>query len=199
MMNLNIAYADKDAAKAAFRAASIPLSWNAAAKVWQTSAAELPAELARYATAASAQSTQTGVRFYICLESGHRGFGFRVIKAFESKEAAKQAMLNGDWLNTYLDDSALGEYAATAHIVAARCNAGVDRCIPNQYVIGSNKLIDSKDAQIRAIALAAASDYLDNEKKERAEMDAAMRMTPEQIAADEELLKLIRREGCERR
>lgn len=44
-MNLNISYQNKDAAKAAFRAANIPLTWNSAAKRWQTSAKDLPRSL----------------------------------------------------------------------------------------------------------------------------------------------------------
>ena len=49
-MNLNISFQNKDAAKTAFRAAGIPLTWNAASKSWQTSAKELPRALWIYSS-----------------------------------------------------------------------------------------------------------------------------------------------------
>lgn len=49
-MNLLIAYSQKEAAKYDFRAAGIPLTWNSAAKVWQTTAASLPSSLLKYTT-----------------------------------------------------------------------------------------------------------------------------------------------------
>lgn len=83
-MNLNIRYDEKDAAKAAFRAAGLPLTWNSAQKTWQTSATELPAALSRYA--ATAPSARAGKWLY--LVSGYTGSpGYPYLVEFSAETA----------------------------------------------------------------------------------------------------------------
>lgn len=148
-MNLKISFQNKDAAKAAFRAAGIPLTWNAAAKVWQTSASELPAGLAQYVKPAA-----NGTLFYLAQRTDTAGFNFAVEAVFESKEAVIEHILSGRWLAGWAGDEA-AIFAGAAYVVAATKRIAVGKSIPNQYVTGNNRLCESKNAEIKAAVLAA--------------------------------------------
>lgn len=154
-MNLNISYANKDAAKAAFRAAGIPLTWNATAKQWQTTASELPANLAQYAPSTAPAST--GPMFYLCqcgTFAPHGEFPFKVEAAFSSKEEARQYVLSGRWLSGWAG-SERSAFADCAWIVVARAAIHVGKHIPARAVSAYNKLTDSKDKEILAVVMAA--------------------------------------------
>ena len=156
-MNLNISYSNKDAAKAAFRAAGIPLTWNATDKQWQTTASELPASLAQYTPSAVPTPSASTARFYLCqcgTFTPHGEFPFRVEAAFASKEDARQYILSGRWLNGWTG-SEKSAFADCAWIVVARAAIHVGKHIPAHAVSAYNKLTDSKDKEILAVVMAA--------------------------------------------
>jgi hypothetical protein len=150
-MKLNISYAQKDAAKTAFRNAGLPLTWNAATKTWQTSATELPASLAHYAPAANPQTAaQEGPAFYLAQRTcASKGFDFTVEAVFASKEAVIDAITSGRFLAGWAGSEA-SILVNALYVVAANRRISVGKAIPNQYVTGHNRLIDSKNMSVQA-------------------------------------------------
>lgn len=150
-MNLNITFAQKDAAKAAFRAAGIPLAWDTATRTWKTSASALPEALVQYA---STETAETGVFYYIAQRTDSKGFGFHVEACFDSKADLIAHILNGKWLSGWVGGEA-EMFAEAAYVVQATKRIGLHKSIPNQYVTGYNRLCESKNPDIKAAVLAA--------------------------------------------